>query len=139
MGTRIGEYIFKRKTTLFGMTLIELVVVVITLSILVSIAVPQYIKAVERAKDKEAIINVKLMHSAEKIYDTETGGYYTSSNIDSINANLGLDLNNNIWSYRIDGNANRFTARAIRTQWQARTFWMDESSSEWQCNGAGCP
>ena len=49
----------------FGFSLLELIMIVIILGILVSIALPRYIRAVERSIDKEAIANLQLNFADE--------------------------------------------------------------------------
>lgn len=56
-----------------GFTLIELLVVVLIIGILAAVAVPQYQKAVERARASEALVNVKALVSALKVYKMANG------------------------------------------------------------------
>jgi len=135
----------RRKTSLTGFTLLELIVVVIITAILVSLAIPQYTKTIERAKEKEAIANLKLMQAAQKIYKLEQGFFYpdfgTAVAVDVINENLRLDLNNNIWDYRIEHADDDFKAHAIRDNWRPRDYWIDKTLTESVCEGdpGACP
>ncbi len=52
----------------YGFTLVELLTVVIILSILTAIAVPQYTKAVARATAANALISLKTVFDASKRY-----------------------------------------------------------------------
>lgn len=56
-----------------GFTLIELLVIVVIIGILSAIAVPQYQKAVERARASEALANVRALVGALKIYEMANG------------------------------------------------------------------
>ena len=56
-------------------TLIELLVVVLIIGILAAVAVPQYQKAVEKSRSAEAIIFVKNLSDAEKIFYLANGQY----------------------------------------------------------------
>lgn len=58
-----------------GFTLIELLVVVLIIGILSSIALPQYMKAVEKARATEAIQLLGDIARAERIYQMATGKY----------------------------------------------------------------
>ena len=139
-------FIFRKPRDLSrgGFTLIELIVVVIITAILVSLAVPQYIKTIERAKEKEAVANLKLMQAAQKIYKLEQGFFYPDSggpSIDEINENLRLDLNENQWIYNTPatGTDDEFSATANRDDWKARTYSIDQDMTEPDCSGPGCP
>ena len=56
-----------------GFTLIELLIVVIILGILVAIALPQYNKAVEKARVAEALANIKVIEYQISLYIMEKG------------------------------------------------------------------
>lgn len=51
-----------------GFTLIELLVVVLIVGILSAVAVPQYTRAVEKARAAEAVVNVKALAEAAELY-----------------------------------------------------------------------
>jgi len=83
-----------------GLTLIELTVVMIIVSILVAVATPAYFKSRESAKDKEAHSALQLIRSAERAYFlTNDKTYYSSNNIDLINQNLNLELDDSNWAF----------------------------------------
>lgn len=58
-----------------GFTLIELLVVVLIIGILSSVALPQYTKAVEKARLSEALSNAKVLHDNANILLLENGGF----------------------------------------------------------------
>ncbi len=58
-----------------GFTLIELLVVVLIIGVLVSIALPQYQRAVEKGKTAQAIITVRALHDAGEIYHLANGDW----------------------------------------------------------------
>ena len=59
----------------YGFTLIEILIVIVTLSILVGIAVPVYQTSVEKARRSEAIHNLSAIRQAEMRYYTQFGFY----------------------------------------------------------------
>ena len=56
-------------------TLIELLVVVLIIGILAAVALPQYQKAVEKARTTEALSNMKALEKAIDIFLLENGGF----------------------------------------------------------------
>jgi len=91
-------------------TLIELIVVVVIIITLALIAIPSYSKSKNRAIQKEAISNLKLIAAAERIYRMENNVYVACScSSPSVCANattgcnplLKLMLNNANWSYTV--------------------------------------
>lgn len=84
-----------------------IVAIIITLA---SIAIPNYGKSKRRATQKEALVNIKLIAAAERIYRLESGDYYdcnctTASNcatsVTGCNSLLRLMLNTENWGYNV--------------------------------------
>ena len=80
-------------------TLIELFVVVLIIGILSAIALPQYTKAVEKARVAEVLSNVKAIENSIDIYLMENNGYPTS-NVWFKDMGTAMDLSGGEW----DGN-----------------------------------
>ena len=68
-------------------TLIELLVVVLIIGILAAVALPQYEKAVEKSRSAEALILLKHLHEAGKLYLMSNPGAHNVSFED-----LGVEL-----------------------------------------------
>ena len=139
-------HIRKTFSNVTGFTLIETVTVVVILGILVSLGVPVYNRAAERARDKEAITNLLLIQAAEKIYKAENGFNYPNAKfgdvdlVADINTNLHLNLNENEWDYRITTDFWVWFAWARRNaSGFDRTYSINETATAPPtCSGA-CP
>jgi len=115
-------------------TLIELIAVVIIISVLATIVVPNYNVMRERSLNQEAIANLKLIAASEKIWRMEsnnnvyracecqcqgTGSNCCNNVPDGCNYQLRLSLNSQNWHYWVGnvaaaGNPPTFTAYADR-------------------------
>jgi prepilin-type N-terminal cleavage/methylation domain-containing protein len=76
-----------------GFTLLELLVVIIILGILSSIALPQYIQTLEKARSGEAIVNVGSIRGSLDRYWYQNNFDLTGAKlpIDGTSANLDVD------------------------------------------------
>ncbi|MDD5255182.1 MAG: prepilin-type N-terminal cleavage/methylation domain-containing protein [Candidatus Omnitrophica bacterium] len=90
-----------------GVTLTEILTVIIIIAILAALALPQFATTRERALSKEAKANLKIIDAAEKIYRMEVGFYYPYSGSKTdpveINSDLKLSVTENNWDYAISG------------------------------------
>lgn len=103
----------KGRRILSGFTLLELVVVVVIISILVSLAVPIYRKAVQKAKDRDAQAMLMLVQQAEKVFREETGSFINCADTFDCSNVLRLNLSSGSWDYSAsDADENDFCAQA---------------------------
>lgn len=120
-------------------SIVELVIVVVVVAILVTLAMPAYISARRRAKDREARALLKLIQVAEKTYRLETSRYITCANNTACNTILRLDLpsgtaSGGSWDYQVPTVDNTavpptFTANATGTQ-GTQNWTIDQDDNE---------
>lgn len=110
MAKKIKISIFGRK---IGFTLTELLIVVIILGILATLALPMLVKTIEKAKVGEAISNLNLIRTGQKIYFLEYSTF--SGDIASLNIE-DPNTDSSYFGYRIlsGADASNFTGRAKR-------------------------
>jgi prepilin-type N-terminal cleavage/methylation domain-containing protein len=129
-----------------GVTLLELLSVLLIIAILVALALPRFSMMKERALDKEAKANLKLLQAAEKIYRMEYSAYISCADNDAINSTLRLFLpkgDTRSWDYTtttstgddLDARATRYDAP---TGWD-REFKIDETMEDPCCVSGDCP
>ncbi len=80
-------------------TLIELLVVVLIIGILAAVAVPQYQRAVKKARATEAIANLSKLVQAQRVYYLANGKYTNDL------SELDLDFPQGFYEYHCIGNS----------------------------------
>ena len=81
-------------------TLIELLVVVLIIGILAAVAVPQYQKAVRKARIAEARVLLKSLIDATDMFYLENPGYVGGPGSESLNVDVPSDTKN--WTISMD-------------------------------------
>lgn len=100
-------------------TLLELLIVIIILGILAALALPQYLRTVERGRSSEAIIHLGSIRISEINYYAEHRIY--SDSFDELDLDDPNDLptppvGTRLFDYSITSGGNTFTASAVRIQ-----------------------
>lgn len=140
-------HIRKENQDKYGVTLIELVAVVIIISILAAMSLPTFFKTRERGLDKVAIATLNLLKAAEIAQFEATGNYWPKtgiiiSDLGAINSNLSLYLvADGAWNYRVTGPVLpgiKFGTYAERAAgfWGGSRFWyLTDSMVNATCTG----
>lgn len=110
MGRRFNIVLFGRK---IGFTLTELLIVVIIIGLLATLALPMLVKTLEKAKVGEAISNLNLIRTGQKIYFLEYGRF--SPTVADLNIEDPNEQTSRYFDYTMpSADASDFTGRAKR-------------------------
>lgn len=132
------------KKQIKAISLMELMVVVIIIGLLATLALPAFHGMKERALNKEAMANLKLIQAAERIYRMEYGVYWPCGDTSVLNDQLKLDLSARNWDYWSTVPGGNLDARSERTSPPApagwvREFGIDGAREEACCVSGNCP
>ena len=75
-----------------GFTMIELVVVIVIIGIIAAFGSPSFSKAIARAKARDAINTLSVIHTVQALYKESVGGYLFANDLAGINTGLSLNL-----------------------------------------------
>ncbi len=111
-----------------GFTLFELLTVIIIIGFVAAMGIPSFSSTREKAADKQAISNLKIMQAAEKAYMLDAGTYYPASGSQgdtaTINQNLGFSLptgSQRLWNYTVYSTG---CAQATRNGNDSRSWYL---------------
>lgn len=138
---------FRNSLQLSGITLMELIVVIIIIGVLAGTMISSYTRSRERAYDKQAKAILMLIRGAERTYWVEKGEYRVwpgsgATSLAAINSNLSLDLadDGNWGAYIIKVHPEGFYASVGRTKAGYKRYWFITAESEnATCGGLKCP
>jgi len=82
-----------------GFTLIEIMVVVVIIGVLAALAIPTYKLAVVRARQREALVNLKYLWELEQAFFAEHGHFGPGIHVDINEAHLPPGVGGRIKSY----------------------------------------
>ena len=121
-----------------GFTLIELLVVVLIIGILAAIALPQYQKAVRKARVAEAKVLLKSWINAMEMYKLEHGLGNAPSSLAAWNDILNLTIPENTanWEMEFDECAGNGCAVLASPAWESG-YHLEYSGQEYDSSSAG--
>ena len=118
-------------------TLVELMLTVMVIAVLVSIAIPNYINTVERARAREARATLESMRAAEHSYAAERRQFISlTTGGDTAWEAIGLENPNNnanrSWDYTLSASGANFSGTASRRSgpYSGETISLDQDGSE---------
>ena len=116
-------------------TLIELLVVVLIIGILAAVAVPQYQKAVERSKTRQAIELLDSVYRAQQVYYLANGTYATS--FAKLDIDIPWPVAQQSWSgAAYDKRANEdWNIEIAGNQWGNRMLYVGRNSGPYKGSG----
>jgi len=86
-------------------TLMELLIIAVVLALLVGVALPYYLRTMQRARSTEALSHLAHIRQAELFYRAQHGTFVEALDLPAINAGLELDLTARHFDYAITQDA----------------------------------
>ena len=127
--------------------MLELLMVVIIIGILATLALPQYMSFVEKARASEAIGTISAIRTAENLAKLETGSY--TSDTTALSIQFPTSGSATYWTYAVSGTSDTgFSVTATRTSKKAPAgsagqtitlIWNDSSGESWSGSHIGVP
>ncbi|MBN1869163.1 MAG: type II secretion system protein [Candidatus Omnitrophica bacterium] len=119
-------------------TLFEIVAVIIIVGLIAALALPNYVKAVNKADERNMLTNLKIMRTALTMFTGGGGTLGSWNSLSVINTNLDLNIADPKSTYTcgIDG-TNGCTA--VHPNGWAVQFHDEHSSGLIHCSAGTCP
>ncbi len=80
--------------------MLETIIVLVVLAILAAIVYPRFNRVIEVTYGRDALVNLELMLSANKIIKMQTGSMLGCTGVAVCNTTLNLELSADNWDYR---------------------------------------
>ena len=129
-----------------GFTLVEVMLVVIIIGILAAIAIPAFRKTIERTNGDRAVVNLKVIRAAQKMYRIDQNTYWGTGSLTNSDLDTGHYLQNpNIewpitFAYTVTAaDVTTFTARATRNSGPFNGGWIQINHNGVFVTGGGWP
>ena len=122
-----------------GITLIELLIVIVIVGILAAVAVPGYTSYMIRARRADAKTALEQVRATQEMWRAEHGGYSTDGTLAELQTTMGAPAttisNYYDWNFTVL-NANSFTARAQALGSQATdgNLFINHLGQKWPAN-----
>ena len=118
-----------------GFTLTEVLIVVVIIAILATFSLPMFVKTLEKAKVGEAISNLNLIRTGEKIYFLENR--FFSSAIEELNIENPNDSASRYFNYDVTVGGGDFIAKATRAGGDSQPAPPDYTGDEYTISKDG--
>ncbi len=101
-----------------GFTLMEVMVVVIIVGIIAGFGIPGYSKMVERTHIRDAMSQLRMIHSAQKMYFVKYNAYFPpsgagNSDLSGLNEALDLNISSGKFTYTCNDTTNDSTFECV--------------------------
>ena len=110
-----------------GFTLLEVLIVVIIIGILASIALPQYINTLEKARSAEALTGLGSLRSSMDRYwydQMATSGYTQLSGAAWVDS-LDVEVDDATWTYTVTDTGNTTARNYVIRAEKDSTLWIE--------------